>query len=58
MYSLDDPAVVAVMRAPPLNPVEREDFTNQVSPGYEAPCRMCRLWAFDSGYLILQTFIL
>jgi hypothetical protein len=35
MYDMEDAAVVALMRAQPMNPVDREDFEIQVSPGYK-----------------------
>lgn len=40
MYRMEDPTVVAAMRAAPQNPVDREDFEIQVSPNYKAPCRI------------------
>lgn len=40
MYKMENAGVVALMRSQPVNPVDREDFEIQVSPGYKAPCRI------------------
>ena len=35
MSQMENAAVVALMRSQPVNPVDREDFEIQVSPGYK-----------------------